>query len=130
MNTYSDDLNDIHMARRLLTCCVFSITMMSFVVAAELIMIEQEGCIYCKKFDREISVAYPKTAEGRRAPLRRVDLHEPWPVDLANIKSEPYTPTFVLVENNQEVDRIIGYPGDEHFWFLLGEMLQKLEDHE
>jgi hypothetical protein len=24
------------------------------------------------------------------------------------------------------VDRLIGYPGDEYFWFLLGQMLDKL----
>ena len=34
--------------------------------------------------------------------------------------------TFILVDKGEEVDRLIGYPGDEHFWFLLGDMLEKL----
>jgi hypothetical protein len=38
--------------------------------AAELIMFEQAGCAWCETFDREIAPIYPKTAEGRRAPLR------------------------------------------------------------
>ena len=90
-------------------------------------MVEQEGCVYCEKFNREIAIAYPKTAEGKRAPLRRVDLHEPWPDDLSQIRIERFTPTFILVDNNKEYARITGYPGDEYFWFLLGEMLDKLD---
>lgn len=95
-------------------------------LAAELIVVEQDDCPYCKRFNHEIAEAYPKTAEGKLAPLRRVDLQEDWPADLANVPIERFTPTFILVENGQEVDRLIGYPGDEYFWFLLGEMLDKL----
>ena len=94
--------------------------------AAELIMVEEQGCVYCAKFDRQIAPAYPKTAEGKRAPLRRLQLNEPWPADLQSIKPAQYTPTFILVDEGKEVDRLTGYPGDEHFWFLLNTMLEKL----
>ncbi len=97
------------------------------VFALELIMIEQAGCTYCERFNSEIAVAYPKTSEGRRAPLRRVDLHAPWPDDLSNIRKEPFTPTFVLVQDNKELARLRGYPGDEHFWFLLNQMLESID---
>jgi len=96
------------------------------VTAAELLVIEQDDCPYCKKFHREIAQAYPKTAEGRCAPLRLLDLHEPWPEQYSHIPVQRFTPTFILVSDNQEIDRLVGYPGDEHFWFLIGEMLQKL----
>jgi len=95
-------------------------------VALELVMIEEEGCVYCARFNAEIAPAYPKTEEGRRAPLRRVDLHKPWPEDLSNISKDRFTPTFVLVHDNQELARLRGYPGDEHFWFLLNEMLDSI----
>ena len=62
----------------------------------------------------------------RLAPLRRVDIHAPWPDDLAAIRPEHFTPTFVLVENGREIDRLRGYPGDEFFWSLLDGMLAKL----
>jgi thioredoxin-related protein len=94
----------------------------------ELLVIEQQDCPYCEKFDREIAEAYPKTTEGKKAPLRRLDLHQAWPKDLSNIRIERFTPTFVLVHEGQEVDRIRGYPGDIYFWFLLNEMLVQLEE--
>ena len=95
-------------------------------LALELVMIEQAGCVYCDRFNDEIAPAYPKTPEGQRAPLRRVDLHAPWPDDLSEIRKEPFTPTFVLVDNNKELARLRGYPGDENFWFLLSQMLDSI----
>ncbi len=96
--------------------------------AAELLMMEQAGCAWCALFNAEIAPAYPKTVEGQRAPLRRIDIHAPWPDDLADIRPERFTPTFVLVEDGNEIARLRGYPGDEFFWSLLDEMLAKLDD--
>lgn len=96
--------------------------------AAELVMFEQRGCVWCAKWRDEIGPAYPKTEEGQRAPLRRVDIHEPIPEDLAHLTVERYTPVFVLVEEGEEIGRIRGYPGDEFFWFRLDELLSKLEE--
>ena len=89
-------------------------------------MLEQDGCVYCEKFNREIAPAYSKTAEGKIAPLRRIDINQEWPEDLADIKPTTLTPTFILIENNKELDRLYGYSGDEYFWFLLGELLENL----
>jgi hypothetical protein len=93
---------------------------------AELLMIEEPGCVYCARFNREIGPAYPKTDEGKLAPLRRLQLSDPWPASLAAVRNATVTPTFILVENGVEIDRLVGYPGDEHFWFLLSQMLEKL----
>ena len=95
-------------------------------IAAELIVVESDDCPYCQRFHAEIGVAYPKTDEGKLAPLRLLDISQPLPKELSSVKAATVTPTFILVENNREVDRLVGYPGDEHFWFLLGEMLDKL----
>lgn len=95
--------------------------------AAELLMVEEAGCVYCKKFNIEIAPAYPKTAEGKLAPLRRIDLADGWPADLSTIKPATLTPTFILVDNNQELGRLHGYQGDEFFWYLLGELLENLD---
>lgn len=95
-------------------------------LSAELLVLEQDGCVYCEKFEREIAPAYPKTAEGKMAPLRRVDIDQEWPEDLAGIKPAALTPTFILIDNDRELGRLHGYPGDEYFWFLLGELLQNL----
>jgi len=94
--------------------------------AAELVMMEQDGCPWCERWHEEIGVIYNKTTEGKIAPLRVVNIHGPWPEDLKNIRKERFTPTFVLINDGNEIDRLRGYTGDEFFWFLLNEMLDKL----
>lgn len=94
--------------------------------AAELVMFEQAGCAWCETFDREIASVYGKTDEGRRAPLRRVDIAGPLPQDLVFIGVEKLTPLFVLVDQGREVGRIRGYPGEDNFWGLLGALIKKL----
>jgi hypothetical protein len=96
--------------------------------AAELVMFEQAGCHWCQVFDREIAPIYGKTAEGQRAPLRRVDIDRTLPPDLAFVQVERLTPLFVLVDHGHEIGRIRGYPGEDHFWGLLGVLIKKLDE--
>ncbi len=94
--------------------------------SAELIMYEQRHCEYCEQWNEEVGVVYHKTGEGKLAPLRRVNIHEKSPADIAHIESGRFTPTFVLVNEGTEIGRIRGYPGETFFWGLLGQMLKKL----
>jgi len=96
-------------------------------MAADLVMVEQAGCMYCARFDAEIAPIYPKTDEGRRAPLRRVDLRD-LPDDIAFTSRPIFTPTFVLVDDGRELARLEGYAGDQFFWFLLKQMLDAHSD--
>jgi len=95
--------------------------------AAELVMFEQAGCGWCGTFYREIGPAYPKTAEGQCAPLRRVNIDRPVPPDLSFIQVERLVPLFVLVNNGEEIGRIRGYPGEDPFWGLLSVLTKKLD---
>jgi hypothetical protein len=90
--------------------------------AADLVMVEQHGCHWCARWNAEIAEIYPRTDEGKRAPLHRVDLRN-LPDDIAFSSRPVFTPTFVLVENGIELGRIEGYAGDEFFWFLLARLL-------
>ena len=95
--------------------------------AAELVMFESEICEWCDAWHAEIGPIYPKTDEGKRAPLRTVDIHDARPADLADIEGVRFTPTFVLLDDQgHEVGRVNGYPGEEFFWGLLGELMAKL----
>jgi thioredoxin-related protein len=94
--------------------------------AAELVMLEQPGCVWCARFNAEIAPAWPKTEEGRLAPLRRVDITQDWPDDLAGVPKERFTPTFILMEGGAEIGRLRGYVGNEFFWYRIGELLAKL----
>ncbi|MEM1048517.1 MAG: hypothetical protein AAGL24_20360 [Pseudomonadota bacterium] len=96
--------------------------------AAELVMVEQTGCHWCARWDAEIGVVYAKTEQGKRAPLRRIDIHEKLPPDLSAIELGWFTPTFILVEDNREIARLRGYPGEDFFWGLLDRMIEKLPD--
>ncbi|MEZ5930406.1 MAG: hypothetical protein R3F54_00330 [Alphaproteobacteria bacterium] len=112
----------------LLAAVLISLTA-SYVRAAELVMFEADDCTWCRAWNEDIGPIYPKTAEGRRAPLRRVDIHAPRPGDLAGIDGVRFTPTFVLVDDEgREVGRINGYPGQDFFWGMLGELIAKLPD--
>lgn len=95
--------------------------------AAELVMFEEAGCPWCETFNREIAPVYGKTDEGRRAPLRRVDISRALPADLGFIAVERLTPLFVLIDKGREIGRIRGYPGEENFWGLLGALIEKLD---
>lgn len=91
---------------------------------ATLYMVEQPGCIYCARWDDEVGDAYHKTAEGRAAPLIRIQLRDPLPEGISFDRKAVFTPTFILVQNNQELERIEGYPGEDFFYGMLGVMLK------
>jgi len=65
-------------------------------------------------------------ARCERAPLVRLQIDKKWPSRYFSVKKTSVTPTFILVEGGLKIDRLLGYPGDEHFWYLPGEMLRKL----
>ncbi|MBM9594876.1 thioredoxin domain-containing protein [Roseitranquillus sediminis] len=95
--------------------------------AAELVMVEEAGCVWCARWDAEIAPIYPQTEESRLAPLRRIPLHGPHPADIVFDAPLRVTPTFVLVDEGEEVARMEGYPGEDFFWGLLGRMLDELD---
>ncbi len=88
-----------------------------------LMMAEEPGCIWCARWNAEVAEAYPKTPEGRAAPLLRVDITKDLPTDIALDRRVSFTPTFILLIDGKEAARIEGYPGEDFFWGLLGRML-------
>ncbi|WP_135501717.1 thioredoxin family protein [Roseovarius aestuariivivens] len=97
--------------------------------ALELVMVEQPGCHYCIEWKDTIGPIYPKTAEGNFAPLRMVQIKEMDETDIALTGGRVvFTPTFLLVENGKEIDRLEGYPGEDFFWPLLERMLTRNTD--
>ena len=103
---------------------------MASVVVADpaLVMVEQPGCIYCERWQAEIGPAYPKTAEGRFAPLVPADLRSGPPEGITYERRVVFTPTFILVEDGEELARIEGYPGEDFFWPVLTKLLEKHTD--
>ena len=96
--------------------------------AAELIMVEQQGCYYCLEWKDQLGHIYPKTPEGKFAPLKTIDITE---VDkIGGLKRDViFTPTFVLMENHKELGRLEGYSSEDFFWELLEVILEKETDY-
>lgn len=95
-------------------------------MSAQLLMFEEIGCEWCARWDEEVGVVYDKTPEGRRAPLKRVMIHQPLPDGVTLSKPATYTPSFVLIQDGREIGRITGYPGEDFFWGYLAELIGKL----
>jgi hypothetical protein len=94
----------------------------------ELLMFEEPGCVWCARWNAEISDIYPKTQEGRAAPLHRIQIRDGVPEGMQLTSRPAFTPTFVVIKDNVEVGRIEGYPGADFFWGLLGRILQPLPE--
>jgi thioredoxin-related protein len=94
--------------------------------AAELVMFEQKFCEWCEAWHTEIGAVYSLTDEGKLLPLRQVDIDEDRPEDLKKYGPILFTPTFIVIDNGREVGRILGYPGEVIFYWLLNEIIGKL----
>jgi thioredoxin-related protein len=92
-------------------------------VRLELVMVEEPGCPWCARWNAEIGPIYPKSAEGRLAPLRRIDIRAIDPDALAVAQRVVFTPTFILARDGTEIGRIEGYPGEELFWWFLAALM-------
>lgn len=95
-----------------------------------LMMVEEEGCSWCIRWNSDVGGEYALTQEGKTAPLWRQDISDPLP-DGVTLTSQPqFTPTFILLVDGTEVNRIEGYPGEGFFWGLLEIMLASLPEAE
>ncbi len=93
----------------------------------ELIMFEQQGCEWCDVWNEEIAPVLPKTPEGKCARFSRFDIHNPSSELLKKIRPIIYTPTFVVFEDGKEVGRVLGYAGEDFFWWQLASQFKKLQ---
>ena len=92
-----------------------------------LLMAEEAGCFWCARWNAEVGDAYDKTAEGKVAPLQRFDIHGDPPEGVTFKRRVIFTPTFILVDDGQEIDRLEGYPGEDFFWGLLTLMFERAD---
>ncbi len=121
------NLGDGFNMRRVFFLLVVVIFVPGSMNAANLIMFDSPVCEWCEIWEDEVGIVYHKTDEARVAPLRRISIHDPRADDFGNIRPVIYTPTFVLMENDHEIGRITGYPGEAHFWSLLEVLIGMIE---
>ncbi len=105
--------------------CLLSLTGAGGAGDLRLVMVEQPGCAYCAAWNDQIAPAYPNTAEGKFAPLVRADLHMGPPEGVTYARRVNFTPTFILVDDGEEVARMEGYVGENFFWPVYSRLLQE-----
>lgn len=118
--------------RYIIIILLLGVGMLANTATAEtrLMMVEEDNCPWCARWNADVGDVYAITAEGEIAPLMRQDIHLAIPEGIV-LKSPPhYTPTFILLVDGGEVSRIEGYPGEDFFWGLLGMMLEDLQKSE
>ena len=97
--------------------------------AAELLIFERDGCVWCQRWHRDVGASYGKTDEAKVLPLRRVNMDLPATFRVRLVSPVRYTPTFVVVDDGREIGRITGYINDEAFWGLLSTFVTRIERH-
>lgn len=113
-------------------CFRFLLSALFLVLAAsvaraefQLLMAEQAGCVYCDRWKAEVGDAYHKTEEGKAAPVTHYDRFNGPPEGIELSRPVLYTPTFILVKEGIEIERIEGYPGEDFFWGILRVLLER-----
>lgn len=112
------------MARLLKNTLAILLTLVVFPLAAqatELVMVDDDGCVWCARWEEEVGPAYPKSTEGQFAPLRKINIRDITD-EIEVARRVNFTPTFLIVQDGREIARIEGYPG-AHFFFPLVEQL-------
>jgi len=108
----------------LIACAAFSLASSG----AELLYVYSSSCPSCMRFERDVGRIYAKTEEAQRAPMIRLTIAELETHTLnACIADEVVgTPTFIMLNKCEELDRIVGYSTDELFWLGMHRMLNQI----
>ncbi|MEG9862813.1 MAG: thioredoxin family protein [Parvularculales bacterium] len=91
--------------------------------STRMIMVTSAHCPWCHAFEEEVGQFYDRTPESKVYPILRVDITDQLPAEFADLDPSYYTPTFIFVRDGEEQGRIEGYPGQELWWWRIGEFL-------
>tara|TARA_B110000444_G_C18841772_1_gene599402 strand:+ start:3093 stop:3494 length:402 start_codon:yes stop_codon:yes gene_type:complete len=115
---FVDNFSNMKNIRWIILFFVFWQSVTPIFAQTQLLMAEEDNCYWCEKWNQDVGKIYPKTPEGRAAPLARFNIHDGYSNAIFT-KGINYTPTFILVNDGVELGRIEGYPGEEFFWALV-----------
>jgi len=90
-----------------------------------LIMMTSDYCPFCRAWERDVGVIYYKSPYAAHLPLTRIDIGTEIPSEMLFKTPVKGTPTFIILQQNEEIDRIQGYDSAEMFWWWLSEHAPK-----
>ena len=88
-----------------------------------LVYVFSEQCVFCKAWERDVGRLYGDTEYAKRAPLFKIDI-KLFSKHFTNVTPKVSgTPTFILMNGNNEVGRIVGYQNRDIFFWALSEYI-------
>ena len=90
----------------------------------QLVMFTSKDCPACQSWEKKIGVVYKKSQYQIALPLERVIVSHPLPDWISIQQPIRGTPTFIIIENGQEVGRITGFNDPEMFWWQLSSFVE------
>ena len=91
------------------------------IASTRLVMVTSDHCPFCQAWEQDIGVLYDKSPYAPSLPLTRVDIGSAMPEGVTLQSPVLGTPTFLIIQNGQEIDRQRGYDDAEMFWWWLSE---------
>lgn len=93
----------------------------------ELLVFEHEDCRYCRIFRSDVLPRYRDNGQEARAPIRFIRV-EHTDTRRMNLHGGIHmVPTFVLMQDGQEVGRITGYWAPDNFFKMLANLLMRTD---
>ena len=86
-----------------------------------LVMVTSDYCPFCQAWERDVGVVYDKSPYAPLLPLTRVEMGSEMPEGVSLQAPVVGTPTFLIIQDGQEIDRQRGYDDAEMFWWWLSE---------
>ena len=91
------------------------------IASTRLIMVTSDQCPVCQAWERDVGVLFDKSPYAPSLPLTRVDIGSAMPEGVTLQSPVLGTPTFLIIQNGQEIDRQRGYDDAEMFWWWLSD---------
>ena len=90
-----------------------------------LVYVFSDHCVFCKAWERDVERLYGDTEYAKKAPLYKIDisLFSEHFTDVA--KNVSVTPTFILMSENDEIGRIVGYQNSDMFFWALSKYIPR-----
>ena len=87
----------------------------------KILMFDSNFCMFCEAWEQEIGIVFEKSDYAKYFQLMRRDRSKQDQINIDLKSTVIGTPTFVIINKNREIGRIVGYSGAEMFWWQLSE---------
>ena len=88
-----------------------------------LVYVFSDQCVFCKAWERDVGRLYEDTEYAKKAPLFKIDIDHVSKHFTDVTPKVSGTPTFILMNGNDEVGRIVGYQNRDMFFWALSEYI-------